>query len=556
MEVSLVDAARIASVVALMAVAAAQAASQESVPAPTAALHVPGNLADRAHRREACRDKGVPEAVRAAIGWLQAHQDEDGHWDCAHFMKHDGKQPTDGPGLEVNDVGVTGLALLVMLAEADPRDRESLERGIDWLAKRQESRGQIGDGQAFIYSHAIATLALIEGTTLLGRERWRAPAERAIGYLLFHRSRGAAWRYEPGVKDSDTSITSWCMSALCTAWRAGMAVPPEALAEPMQWLDSVTMPDGASGYQLAGEGSSRLVTMLKRFPNVKSEAMTAAAMLCRLQYGADPGQPMQVGATEHMLAHAPAWEQDGSIDIYYWYQGSQAMSQMGKEVRDRWFRALDKALLPNQRKDGSFAGSWDAVDPWGTEGGRVATTALATLALQGRYRMGDLNPLSQLPQAPAFAALRSEWGSGRIGSALQRMDALEKTELGAEEREALARLRMYLDLEVLSTEKCLTRLREAEKPDWLRLVQLLERTRDRFHGVPFGDKAAQDLAELMKREAVRHEVDAGHRLQALREKPPRDKKILIQELHKLVEQHPGTRAAGEATEWLRTLERR
>jgi hypothetical protein len=43
-----------------------------------------------------------------------------------------------------------------------------------------------------------------------------------------------------------------------------------------------------------------------------------------------------------------------------------------------------RALLGNQRLDGrpcSFQGSWDAVDPWGTDGGRVYATALGALML-------------------------------------------------------------------------------------------------------------------------------------------------------------------------------
>src|SRR5690349_18381513 len=99
------DLARIASAAVLTAALASMTAAQE--PAPAAApLHVPGNLAERARRREACHDKGVPEAVRAALGWLQAHQDEDGRWDCDGFMKHDGKQPTDGAGQAQYDIGV------------------------------------------------------------------------------------------------------------------------------------------------------------------------------------------------------------------------------------------------------------------------------------------------------------------------------------------------------------------------------------------------------------------------------------------------------------------
>src|SRR5438874_2508172 len=84
--------------------------------------------------------------------------------DANGFMKHDGKQRTDGPGKAANEVGITALAVLALLAESDPRDRENVERGIDWLVRQEvPDTGRIGvDSQYFIYGHAIASLAMVE----------------------------------------------------------------------------------------------------------------------------------------------------------------------------------------------------------------------------------------------------------------------------------------------------------------------------------------------------------------------------------------------------------
>ena len=86
----------------------------------------------------------------------------------------------------------------------------------------------------------------------------------------------------------------------------------------------------------------------------------------------------------------PSWNlNDGSIDMYYWFYGSLAMFQVGGYGWERWQKALDGALIPNQRMDGTycgFKGSWDPVDPWGPDGGRVYSTALMTMCCEVSWR--------------------------------------------------------------------------------------------------------------------------------------------------------------------------
>ena len=52
----------------------------------------------------------------------------------------------------------------------------------------------------------------------------------------------------------------------------------------------------------------------------------------------------------------------------------------------RWNEALRRTLVSRQVKEGPQAGSWDTDDLWGGHGGRVYTTALATLTLEVYYR--------------------------------------------------------------------------------------------------------------------------------------------------------------------------
>ena len=50
---------------------------------------------------------------------------------------------------------------------------------------------------------------------------------------------------------------------------------------------------------------------------------------------------------------------------------------------------MTTSIVANQRKDGTycaFKGSWDPLDPWSPEGGRVYSTAILTMCLEVYYR--------------------------------------------------------------------------------------------------------------------------------------------------------------------------
>jgi hypothetical protein len=72
--------------------------------------------------------------------------------------------------------------------------------------------------------------------------------------------------------------------------------------------------------------------------------------------------------------------------MYYWYYGTMAMFQVGGDAWSRWNKALREAVVPHQRGDGNFDGSWDPVGPWGADGGRVYSTAMMTLCMEVYYR--------------------------------------------------------------------------------------------------------------------------------------------------------------------------
>ena len=338
--------------------------------------------------------------VGPGLKWLAAHQDEDGKWDADGFMKHDDPAfaGCDGPGNAVHDVGVTALALLAFLGDNHTlrrgRYRDVVKRGVLWLRGEQQQNGLFGGSAShdFVYDHAIATYAMCEAFGLSDYRLLRGVAQRGLNYLESHRNPYGVWRYQPRDDDNDLSVTAWCIMAYESGKYFGLAVSDAALEQAAVYLDGVSDPSGMHGYRRAGERSSRkLGDHAQRFPPERTQALTAVGLFCRFFLGQDPREHDVMTAAARLITELPPrWDPTaGTIDHYYWYYGTYALFQMGGKHWTRWRKALERAVGPHQHRSGdqpNLYGSWDPVGAWGTDGGRVYSTAILTLTMQANYR--------------------------------------------------------------------------------------------------------------------------------------------------------------------------
>ena len=237
-----------------------------------------------------------------------------------------------------------------------------------------------------MYCHAMASLALCEAYALTGDPKLKAPVEKAVAFLVRSKARdGLAWRYAPGASMGDTSILGWAVMVLKSAQEVGIPIPSNTKAGIVGWLKRVsTGPnDGLAKYQ----------------PGEKvTPTMTAEAWVCRqfLELGG-PG-PQSNEAADYLLRNPP---ERVEYNLYYWYYGTLAMYQHGGEEWSRWNAQARDQIIRRQRVKGHAIGSWDPDDSqYGTHGGRIYCTALATLSLEVYYRYLRLyeapatNPLS------------------------------------------------------------------------------------------------------------------------------------------------------------------
>jgi len=332
-------------------------------------------------------------AVLMGLVWLKNHQNSDGMWSCKNFPMTCKKGTCTGAGTTSDyDMGVTGLSLLAFLGAGHTHKAGTFQpvvkNGIHALLSRQGPDGCFGARKGkthWIYNHAICTMVLAETFGLTSDDALRAPLRRAVDFLLRCQNPGSGWRYGVRPGNSDTSCTAWAVMALKSAKVAGLDIPPSAFQGARAWLDRVTDETYYKvGYTTKGDTGARLAEA-KNFKPL--EAMTAAAVMCRILMGASSQNPKILGGGTLVKCNLPKWDvQGGTIDMYYWYFGSLAMFQLGGSFWKAWNPALKCALVPTQIRKGCANGSWDPVGAWGSVGGRVYSTAMSVLSLEIYYR--------------------------------------------------------------------------------------------------------------------------------------------------------------------------
>jgi hypothetical protein len=319
-------------------------------------------------------------AVENALRWLSSNQELDGRWDASaagagienKVLGHDRLNA----GAQA-DTGVTGLALLSFLAAGNTHlegpYRETVKKGLSFLCASQMSNGSFqGDSRLFaqMYCHSIALLCVSEAYSMTGDPHLKPFVERGVAYSVGAQNRNdGGWRYQPGDL-GDMSQFGWQVMALASARNGGINVDDSVFAGMNAFLNSCT------------SGRHRGLASYRPSEAV-SPTMTSEALVCRCFLHTEISDQMIEEATSQIN---PNDATNGRINFYYWYYATLALHQTGGEKWETWHPKLRDRLVELQQNAGKDSGSWDPNGLWCGYGGRVYSTAMATLSLEIYYR--------------------------------------------------------------------------------------------------------------------------------------------------------------------------
>ena len=385
--------------------APAQLASAQITPdldvGPLGNLHGPGNsnapetpfMRAPAQRKPLLEEFGgtkqSEDAVARALAYLARMQEPDGRWTRVDDDQVGVRRPQSH-----HDMACTGFAVLAFLAQNHTPDkpgpyRDTVSRAIDFLIAQQDDDGDLrgperfrggGSDAANMYDQGIATYALAECAIMTHDPRIIDAATKGARFIVAAQNReSGGWRYSPN-EFGDSSVFGWQIMALHSAEQVGFEIPPQTI-------------DGAKRYiESCAEGKGGLLAGYQPHTGA-TPAMTAELVFCRMLLDM-PLDDDGIDEVTRFLARDPP--DPRNANLYYWYYASLSMLHMRNPLWKDWNILTRESLIRTQRRNGS----WGNDNQWGARGGRIFTTAIATLTLEVYYRY---LPLRKPPETQEHA---------------------------------------------------------------------------------------------------------------------------------------------------------
>lgn len=340
-------------------------------------------------KKKLLRDYGGTEsseaAVTEALKWLSRHQLPNGAWTFQHHLACNGA--CGNPG-EMNRAkafnAATAMALLPFLGAGQTHIqgefRPVVFRGLRFLIQNGKPGRKGGlpvldlsEGGGNMYSHGLAAIALCEAYAMSEDPELAGPAQASLNFITYAQCRDGGWRYRPQQPDGgDTSVTGWQVMALKSGYMGHLSIPPQTIQGSMLFLDKVQSKNGS----LYGYAS----------PSQQIRPSCAAiGLLCRMYTGWDKNHPGIVDGVKELAKIGVL-----KNDIYYDYYAAQVLRHYGGSEWDEFNVELRDWLVSTQDQSAGAKGSWhfpnSASHRGPKEGGRLASTAFATMILEVYYR--------------------------------------------------------------------------------------------------------------------------------------------------------------------------
>jgi uncharacterized protein (TIGR03067 family) len=304
--------------------------------------------------------EGVPAKYRESISngleYLAKAQHQDGHWEAQ---------------AEQYPTAITALCGIAMLMEGSTLDEgkyaNSLRKAVDWLMKRTQPDGLIGDPKPespdrtplFGHGYAMLFLACVYGQE--ENEDRRAKLEKiltnAVEYTAGAQTKHGGWGYvraAEGENFDEGASTVVQLQSLGAARNAGIVVPKKLID--LDYLRRCTTPPGGIIYSIAQpQGGGRA-------------PLTAAALACMYttgDYDSDLANKWLKFCEGEIAVDGPRIGHDEFTHYYYaqvlYILGDQGYEKLFPDSKadkrltwSKYRTALFDSLLSNQDADGSW----------------------------------------------------------------------------------------------------------------------------------------------------------------------------------------------------------
>ena len=168
---------------------------------------------DQALLPDAAEMRRIEAAADRALTYLVQQQQPNGGW------------PASGGSI----TGVDALCLLAFLGHGHTPERGPYQhvvgRAVDHILSTQIDTGLFkSPGKGPMYSHALATLAVIEAYGTRPSAEMHQQIQKAIDLIVKTQNDEGGWRYNPVPYDADVSVTICQIMALRSARNAGIEV--------------------------------------------------------------------------------------------------------------------------------------------------------------------------------------------------------------------------------------------------------------------------------------------------------------------------------------------
>ena len=302
------------------------------------------------------------EAINQGLAYLARHQHQDGSFGFHPQYK--------------GNVAITSLAGLAMMAGGHHPGRgaygDVVARALRYVLDQNNGQGYLlsttGASHGPMYGHGFGTLFLAEVHGMVHgkdlRERLRTTLKQAIQLIQGSQNSEGGWRYTPGSRDADVSVTICQIMALRAARNAGFNVQKSTVDRCTEYVRHCQDRDGGFHYQQQG-GPSQF-------------ARSAAGVVALHCAGVYKGDVVDRGL-KYLMQFKPNGgfiRPDVHLHYYYGhYYAAQAMWTAGDPYWKEWYPAIRDELVNHAERQ--RLGCWSD-----QRFGNDYATAMACIILQ------------------------------------------------------------------------------------------------------------------------------------------------------------------------------